>query len=380
MIAALFRYLRTPLNLRAVRASSVTLCVFCTPALTAPSATAQLIDPAEQDALEKQAQPNVLNAQSGPPFRLKSTKIELGQIKPGGAKSTTFEIFNAASTPITLTRITSTCSCTAGVVDDDNMIVPPGGIKNIKVEIKNRPNPGPVTERVTIWYRDPATNRELNFGVEVTAEIAYIVKPDPFFVNLLTGESRAGVVSLQAMDGKPFNVLSVNGQPPVFKRVDAIENAVPGEASTHHKIAYDFTDISDDDAGLFLIIATDHPESPLVDLRIVSNLLLKQGAKFQRFKWNIAVDRIVLGAVSPGDSASRIVRFIGVDAAIDPVVEMEGADVTVAITDDRAVANGREIELTFTLSPDATGIVHDRLLVTVGEETRDIEFFVKAGG
>lgn len=364
--------------LGASRLLSVTLCLVAAP-LTGPAASAQSIDPPSEPPMRK---PDVLNSEKAAqsiPFRLKTDTVDLGRIRPGGAKTANFEIFNAARVPVTITRVTSTCSCTAAVVDGQ-MTVEPGQTGQVSVTISNRSNPGPMNERVTVWYRDPNTQRERNFNVAVKAEIAHAVSASPFFVDLLTKPERTGVIRLESGDGRPFCVLTVAGKPAELVTEELAADQDPAGARPMQIVRYNFEGVTDDEVGLFMIIETDHPEAEMIDLRVVSNLLLREGMRDQNVPWQTDPQRVLLGRMTPGDSATHRLQLYHVKDGDQPTFEVPSGVVSVEVVSETPNEKGREYELRFTVNDGAEGLVTDTMVITVGESSRRVPMYLRASG
>jgi len=180
---------------RAAGAWRMALCALLGVAASQPAAAQPYLPdqaPGRQEAKQ--------NAEPLPqPFRMRESQVDFGVVRPNASKKTEVELFNSSKHPIRLTRVTSTCTCTAGLIEGAE-VVPPGGVGKIEIGVKANPNLGPINQRVTVWYLDPNTGREGRFVVPVVGEVALAVKTDPFFINLLR-EDKTGVIEVVATDG-----------------------------------------------------------------------------------------------------------------------------------------------------------------------------------
>ena len=129
----------------------------------------------------------------------------------------------------------------------------------------------PVTLQVpnTTGIKKAAVNMILSTGVgprlTLLAESAYAVKTIPPYISAFDRpENMTGAVVLKSVDNKPFRVLSVAQKAPVFMN-DAGEGDVP---RTQHVVQYDLTGYECASMPKWLLVETDHPDAPLVEMRI----------------------------------------------------------------------------------------------------------------
>lgn len=307
------------------------------------------------------------------PFRLRSDTVDVGVLRPSAQVDRTIEIFNASRLPVTLTRVTGTCTCVGGL-PGGRQSVPSGEVAEVTITLKARPNPGPVSEVVTIWYLDPETGAERNFSVTVVGEIALAVKAEPFFINLL-GE-RTGTIRLSTDERRPFRILSSGGAAPVYDLRGYPEGEDPAQPRMRHALSYNFTDVDDSDVPQFWIIETDHPEAPIMDLRMIHRGMIAEAAKTH--PWALTHDRVILGALAPGAGIDFTMAIVNVnqsatlEAALDS--QVMGVEVIEAIPASDRVNYG----LRFTVSPDApAGFRHERLTLSAGGVDKTISVFVR---
>ena len=307
------------------------------------------------------------------PFRLRSDTIEVGVLRPSAQVERTFEVFNASRLPVTLTRVTGTCTCVGGL-PGGRQSVPSGEVAQVSVTLKARPNPGPVSEIVTIWYLDPETGVERNFSVTVVGEIALAVKADPFFINLL-GE-RTGTIRLTTDEDRPFRVLSAGGGAPVYDLRGYPEGEDPDQPRRRHAISFNFTDVPDSDIPQFMIIETDHPEAPIMDLRIIHRGMIAEAAKTH--PWALTHDRVILGAQAPGAEVEFTMAIVNVDQAARLEATLASSALGVEVIEVNPDRDRVNYGLRFTVASDApAGLRHERLTLSAGGVEKTISVFVR---
>jgi hypothetical protein len=118
-----------------------------------------------------------------------------GTVGTGATGSHRFEIRNAGAGPLTLTRGSTSCSCTvsdfetsAGGDSQARKVVPPGERTFVTVQWKGKPPGGPFRQQVTINTDDPR-RPEIVFEVEGTVIPTWRAVPDTIVLTGLTASS-----------------------------------------------------------------------------------------------------------------------------------------------------------------------------------------------
>lgn len=341
----------------------------------AASASAQPIRP-EQPTREG-AKPAEIRANEGPPFRMRKAEVDFGVVRPHVRSSTIIELFNASKFPITLTRVTATCSCMGGIVDG-KQVVPPGEVGEIEITVKGRANPGPIRERVTVWYIDPEDGRERNFGLPVTGEVAEAVKAEPFFINLLT-ESKKGSIDLSSTDGARFRVLSFNGEEPDFDATKLPEGDDGSEPTTVTAITYDFTDVPEHEIPDFVTLRTDHPDAPLLVVRVIHRGLITRANDPTKRPWSLSQDSFNIGQLAAGESIDRTITVVGQRLGDEFEASMDSADIAVEVVSVEDEGRGKMVTLRFTMqNAGADGVMKNIVTLTNGPAQMTIPVFALA--
>jgi hypothetical protein len=323
------------------------------------------------------AQPAEIRANNTPPFRMRKPEVDFGVVRPHVRSSTVVELFNASKFPITLTRVTATCSCMGGIVDG-KQVIPPGEVGEVEITVKGRANPGPIRERVTVWYINPEDGRELNFGLPVTGEVAYAVKAEPFFINLLV-EPKRGSIDLTSTDGTRFRVLSFNGEAPDFDEAKLPEGDDGAEATTRTAITYDFSDVPEDDLPYFVTLETDHPESPLLVMRVIHRGLITQANDPTKRPWSLSQDAFNLGLMAAGEAVERQITIVGTRLGEAFEASMASDDIGVEIVSVEDEGRGKMITLRFTMNKAAADMVlKNGVTLTDGPSQMTIPVFAKS--
>jgi hypothetical protein len=267
---------------------------------------------------------------------------DFGVVLPGTKIAHTFVLVNPTASPVLVRKVVPTCQCTtAGVIE--GKVIPARGSLEM-----------PVTLQVpsTTGIKQAAVNMLLSTGagprLTLRAEAAYAVRTIPPFINAFDRpENTAGVIVLQSNDHKPFRVLSVAKAPPVF-----VSGAGPGDEPTNkHVVRYDLAQYSCEAMPRWILVETDHPDAPLVEMRVrhrCSKLKhqLQPGDLTLNFDgWIANAGRIPPG--SKGTFSIEIKDFSG--GKVDAVVSLS-PDFRTAILEQRR-GDGNRLQITAEVIP-----------------------------
>lgn len=184
---------------------------------------------------------------------------DFGVVPPGSKLEHTFLLVNPTNEPVLIRKVVPTCQCTTASVVEGKYIPANGSL------------PMPVTLQIpsTTGIKKAAVNMILSSGVgprlTLNAESAYAVRTIPPYINAFDRpENMSGAVVVSSVDGKPFRVLSVARSKPKFLN-DAGEGDIP---RAQHVLQYDLSTYKCENMPKWLLIETDHPNAPLIEIRI----------------------------------------------------------------------------------------------------------------
>ena len=295
-------------------------------------------------------------------------RLDAGWLRPGETGERTVRVVNTSGGVVNLLRVTSSCSCTVPELEDDQKILRPGESVELEIGLKATANPGPMQQRVYIWYEGSRAPYELL----VSADVSHAVKADPAFVMLLG--QKTGRIKLSSLDGRPFRVLSADGREPELTD----EAGDPIDASKRIEEAYvsfDYEGVAPRDLSRWFVIETDHPEATELPLRVIHQSLYQTDA---RQTWNLATDRVILGRMQPGDEATKELRLKMV-ARPDDVAGLSIDDEAIDAEILETRVEGREIVLKvrFVATGARTGLIKARLAVEAEGQTQEADVIVR---
>lgn len=184
-------------------------------------------------------------------------------------------------------------------------VIPPGREGKVLASINTDHFKGPVTKTVTVTTNDPAKSR---FVLEIKANITVPIDVQPMDSVSLTaklGEVKTQELTLKAMDGKPFDIVSVKDVPGITAKIEpVVEAGAKAPAAKAGTIAagsatYKLTISTKADAPVgrsfqALEVATSHPKVP--SLRINVSLLVQGEVE-------VVPERVYLQSVPPMPTA-----------------------------------------------------------------------------
>ncbi|MSR70154.1 MAG: DUF1573 domain-containing protein [Phycisphaerales bacterium] len=202
--------------------------------------------------------------------------ISLGFLEPRASVTRTFRLVNTSAAPVTILSVTPTCTCTT--LDAAGRVIPAEGSIEVPLTMKVAASTGVKSAAVAFTFSDKSPPVTLT----MSGEIAYAVRGstiDPTngvrvpYINAFQDPAApagsrvaplAGTVTISSIDQTPFTIQSVMGQPAIFVGFDPAAD----RPKHTYEVRYDFSKLPCEQVPPYLIIATDHPKAPLIDMRV----------------------------------------------------------------------------------------------------------------
>ena len=230
----------------------------------------------------------------GLPVELEELQVDLGVHQLGSAPRGNIAFRVKGDRPLTLLAASPTCSCLS--TDFNGRVeIAPGARHVVQVEFRERSFPGTAEERVRLVF---AGSKEI-LEVPVRAFFSRAIEVSPEYINaesVLKGE-----MTLRSLDDVPFEVLSVSGNRPLFVGEQS-------GAATQHALQWDlraFENQCTDEFGArmpkWLVVETNHPLAPFVDVRVRNSSCTKLDVPLSPDQeWYLGEHRFILGAIGSG--------------------------------------------------------------------------------
>ncbi|MFM7260650.1 MAG: DUF1573 domain-containing protein [bacterium] len=204
--------------------------------------------------------------------------VNFGVVEPGAKVSATIKIINPLDRPVLIKAAKPSCTCTT--VDMTGKTIPARGFLEMPMSMKSSNSTGERKAKVNMVFE----GLDQMLSIDLIAESAYMVRSNPPYIDALAPERMKGFLELVARDNQPFTVLTVDGKPVLSADGSAMKPAV------RQIITYDFTQLGDRPVPPFLIVETDHPKSPLLDLRVRHETTrITPALPFGEFRSNLGV-------------------------------------------------------------------------------------------
>jgi hypothetical protein len=324
---------------------------------TAPSRGAAQTAPGGQqvgaadDGEEDQAPPLVLD----PPV------CDFGFVSPSASPTKKIKLKNTSDKPLTILAIQPSCKCTT-VNDLVGEEIPAGGFLELEASMKATSAPGPKKAEIKILI--DGFSRVVN--LQMMQEITLAVRAAPGYINAVKGQPQSGRFVLESIDKKPFSVCAVHGRAPAFVGFDPAKDPPQNQ----YVLEYDVNSFPVGRKPRYLVIETDHPEAPLVDIFFrIEESFPKPVLKMQEY-------RLALGKVEQG-TPGEFLLDIGELPADEPVVSVAttypGARVEMLETTKEGIFT--KIKCRFTPPPEFTGLMYAPISIFTTRRQQDMGVF-----
>ncbi len=262
-------------------------------------------------------------------LRVIPAEFQLGNIEPGSSHPRTFLIENVSADPITITRAVTSCKCTT-TTSVANRVLAPGESIDFQVTLDAPRTPGVKEAKVQLLMEGGLRLVQLILEGDVTMA----VKASPPYVGGPKGGQSTGVIKLEAIDGQPFSVLSAGGIVP------SGEGNPAAQARPEHTLSWDLADGPDLTNHLWWVVYTDHPDCPVLPLRIRNPMTGSKAdmARFERF-WIFDENVVNAGRIKAGQPVK-----------LDVVISHYNPQGRGAVVNPR----WRNVKMVRSVSPDAT--------------------------
>ena len=223
-----------------------------------------------------------------PPIRVTPVEVDFGTANPDNPIHISVKITNTAPQTIRIKEVRPTCKCTVPTLPKD--VLSPGETIEVPLVIDLRGSLGKVRKPFDVFVE--GWNRP--FTAVVIGNLMYPIEVTPD--DPQATRDRKGEVALRAVDGRPFEVVSVHGRPPqVVERKPDI-----GPRSLEWTVQWDMGHVQD--WPYMMVIETDHPECEVLTVRFKGAIISQAEVPYIKNWPFIFVNRtnVNLGLIPPG--------------------------------------------------------------------------------
>jgi hypothetical protein len=151
--------------------------------------------------------PKPVSAAHAPKIVCAHPNFDFHDVDEGGDIIHLFKISNKGKSTLSITNVSTSCGCTAAVVDKKE--IPPGGHGVIKATYHTQGRPGHATKVITVTSNDPKNpNFQLKLDMTVVREIE-ITPEKVYLYNIQHGQPQTATVKLVGKPKLPLEIIGV---------------------------------------------------------------------------------------------------------------------------------------------------------------------------
>lgn len=314
----------------------------------------------------RQQQPQAV----APPIAVEPPLKDFGLVPPKTSLPTTFTLRNLGSTPVTIAAAMPSCKCTT-VDSVVGQSIPAGGSLELPVTMEAPSTPGEKTAKVMLVFQGYGKPVVADLRCEVMLEIEVAEE----YIDALKGVT-SGKVTVRSRDGKPFRLLTSNGEAPDFIGFDPSTD----EPRNSYDVRWSVAGWPCENMRLWWIFETDRPGGEIVPARIRHECTGSRAdmGRFER-KWIFKEQLVPAGAMAAGSTKNLVIEIENSEPKSGPnkpaQMNQGFRQVTgVRSTDPRAEAklirvtpkgtDETEIEIAFTIVQGAKGSLYIPVMVS----------------
>ena len=242
-----------------------------------------------------------------PPVEVVPPFLDFGFISPNEDASGSVKIINRGTEPLMILAAEPSCKCTT-LNDLSGTVIPPGGSIDLEAKLDGASNTGPKTASIKVLFDGYSVVQV----VDLKAEIALPIRAIPPYINAVRNQNRQGRIVVESIDGEPFSVCSIHGLAPTFLGFDPATDT----PRSQYIVTYDL-DTMPTPFPRYLVIETDRPDTPMVDVYLRHETTLPKPNRNLRMAGGF---RFPLGLIKQGGYVDIEVSFDTVSQPIATVI------------------------------------------------------------
>jgi hypothetical protein len=316
---------------------------------------------------------------AAPPLVFEPPSLDLGLLAQGRSASGTVGVRNVGQVPVTIAATRASCSCTYAQ-DLSGTVVGPGEAVEMTAELTPKPGLGNKHEQIRVvaqGYRDYVVldiHAEVSLPVRAIPPAIEAARPDGH--GGITTIADQGTVVVSSLDARPFRVIRTNGSEPQFVGFDPARDEPRGE----YTLRWDLRGYTPQTIPWYWVVETDHPEAPVVDLRVQHEWTRNPQIKP---RWN-ADNRLLGGVLRQGEltEVTTTLRYHprAVPSPEAPLVRSVTPGIHAELVSSGIEANEVFCTIRVRVLAAGPGLLYERIEVTHGGYTAPVMFFAQLDG
>lgn len=318
--------------------------------------------------------------EGAPPLVFEPAEMDLGLLAEGAAGTASVLIRNAGDLPVTIAGTRPSCACTYAQ-NLAGKVLAPGDAVELTATMTPKPGLGRKHEEIRVM----AHGYNAYLTLSVNAEVSLPVRATPPALEAYTKDPRVpapdqGTVVIQSLDGTPFRIRRADGKRPVFVDHDPDTDAPRSE----YTLRWDLRPYTRQTIPWWWIVETDHPDAPLVDLRVQHEWTMNpRGA---RPRWIPGDPRIVGGVLHRGESFEFTTKLqynpkMTALPQDTPIVQAATAGIHAKLLAHERVGTDIQCTIRVMVLAEGPGLLYEKFLISHGGYTAPpIMFFATLEG
>ncbi len=223
-----------------------------------------------------------------PPLRVEPPVFDAGFIEPEDLINATFRIVNPTREPMIIDGFTTSCKCTAPIINE--RVIPVGGFVEVSANVDLRGTIGQIRKSFTLKIR--GWDRPITCVIEGFMTTKVRVEPKRL-------DRTSGRLRLTATDARPFAPIAIHNEGAEFEFVAVSPRGA--RKATVWDVVYRLPSNSADTS---LLIETDHKKSPVVAPRLYTAAASRLELEYfmQRNEVYTVRTHAIIGVLDHGES------------------------------------------------------------------------------
>lgn len=270
-----------------------------------------------------------------PPIEFDPPTIDLGTTRPGSMAPGLARVKNVGQETLVLKETIGNCQCFK-VIKLGQETLKPGESTDLvfEMEVSYRLGKPMKPKAVYVYfggYYEPKV-------LEVYNEVSYPVRVEPPYLKAEEIDpTRTGEITLTAVDQKPFRVIRVNNEPPVF--ADGFNPASDAPKNVY-RVKWDFTKGK---LPPWLLVETDRDDCPIIDIDLLHDEVRLPEREVAQGRLHVSPGGWNFGVWKGATTKTFDVRIHGLEAGQTPQLSTPfSQDVIVGIVGTRPDDRNRE--------------------------------------
>lgn len=279
----------------------------------------------------------------GFPLMTEQDAVEFGFVAPLEVKRYELVFSNPGTEPVTIRSVQPSCPCMVASVP--NKVVPAGESGKVIITIEGPDEPGPLDTKFVYvhaeGFGEPAqlfVEGEVTRGVRLTRG------------GLYEFQGRSGTLVIESVEGEPFRLLGVGGEP----EGSLVIGAAYGEEKPRHEVSVEVKGRQAEDVARWIVVETDMPGAEVVAMKVRVPGLWKNWRPVRQWKWFKDVHRVEEAVIG---EPTRFVAYLSGERYRDDL-QFEA----------RSLTEGVEARLVELRDPERGGGVECEIEIIVHEE------------